>query len=320
MDKTRKSNAPVKFLTPDNLYEQLKHFTAGMAVTKGSFELTVDKCLIQDIEWNHMDQMHRYSIHRTYEKGVRIATGSQFAVSLTQWGRWPFLITVSDVYVAKGLFYQSLTIAGVLFIHSIISMEQVGESVKLKDEWYIASNKLFKWIHPFLSKKLYKLNKRLQDEDEPVRQGRYHVRKQGYRFQTDVPDYYNSNVMGTHTIYPELGEQASIAIASVTDTPKTVQAGNLGFIVQQDKEGRYLIWPAVCPHEGGPLIQGHFCEAKVSCPWHSLQFSAAVLSSANPSASRNGFEFTLSGQDILVRQLRVIAMPCKDTETLTVSG
>jgi nitrite reductase (NADH) small subunit len=27
-----------------------------------------------------------------------------------------------------------------------------------------------------------------------------------------------------------------------------------------------------CPHRGGPLVQGHVEEGKVTCPWHAWQF------------------------------------------------
>lgn len=300
-DKTKNK---IKYLSPDNLHAQLKQFTAGMAVTKGSFELTVPNCTLEDIEWNHMDQMHRPAIHNTYEKGIRIASGKDFAVSLTQWKKWPFLITVTDIFVARGLFYQSLTLAGVIFVHSIISMEEDGDNVKLKDEWYIASHKLFRFLHRPLNKKLYSLNVRLQEEDEQVRQGRFALRKQGFRFQTDVPDYYNSNVLGEHTLYPKLVENAFFTIDDLGQDPITKQAGNLQFVAKKDDEGRYHIWPAACPHEGGPLNKGKQCGAKITCPWHGLQFTSVQLSLASPFASRYGFEYYLNGNQIFVSQIQ----------------
>ncbi len=292
----------IKHLSPEALYEQLKQFTAGMAVTKGAFELIVEKCLLEDIEWNHMDQLHRPAIHNTYEKGIRIAMGQDFAISLTQWKNWPFLITVTDVYVAKGLFYQSLTIAGIIFIHSIISLEQMGDNVKLKDEWFIASHKFFKLLHKPLNKKLYSLNARLQQEDEQVRQGRFELRKQGYTFKTDCPDYYNSNQLGANTIYPSLEAGASFSLEGITEVPTLVEAGNLKFIVSKNNNSGYLVWPSTCPHEGGPLINGKFCEAKVTCPWHGLHFKAVELSANHSTASKHGFAYELIGNTVYIKQ------------------
>jgi len=302
----------IKYLTPENLYSQLSHFTKGMAVTKGSFELVVDQCTMKDMEWNHMDQMHRLPIHKTYDKGIRIALGEKFAVSLTQWGKWPFFITVSDVYLAKGLFYQSLTLGGIVFIHSIISMEEMGDSVKLKDEWYIATHKFFKFLHKPLDRKLYKLNARLQQEDEQIRQGRFALRKKGYQFNTDCPDYYNSNLLGNNTIYPDLNEGGFFTLNDVRGENSIKKIGNLEFIIKKDDgNNSYLIWPAACPHEGGPLMNGKFCGEKVTCPWHGLHFMAAHVSQEGKEVVKHGFSYLLKGEQIFVKRTTVVDIkPC----------
>lgn len=320
MKQFDKNMTSIKYLTPDNLWEKLNHFTQGMSVTKGEFELIIENCTMEDIEWNHMDQLHRPTIHNTYDKGIRIAAGNNFAVSLTQWGKWPFLITVSDVYVAKGLFYQSLTIAGIVFVHSIISMEAIGDNIKLKDEWYIASHKLFRFLHGFLNKKLYKLNKRLQIEDEPIRQGRFELRNKGYHFRTDCPDYHNSNLLVRSTIYPLLENEACFSLDDVTHIPSIKNIGTVEFVVKKDND-TYLIWPAACPHEGGPLIKGNFCDLKISCPWHGLQFSAVSLSKEQPHASRYGFEYRLRDNYIFVEQNTVADLQARMiTESESVSA
>lgn len=309
----------LKYLTPENLYEQLTAFTKGMAVTKGMFELTIPRCTLQDLEWNHMDQLHRPTVHNTYEKGVRIALGEAFAVSLTQWSRWPIFINVADVYVGKGLFYQSLTLAGIVFLHSIISMEEVSEdTVKLKDEWYIASHKLFKFLHSPLNKKLYKLNKRLQDEDAQIRHGRFELRQQGYRFRTDEPNYYNSNRLGENTIYPPLETEAIIPLQAFTEEPTKQTIANLEFIIQKNRaENAYLIWPAACPHEGGPLMLGKFCKTQIACPWHGLRFNAAVLNDETTNVTRYGFEYRLIGEHIHIRQIVASVIDLRSNKNAT---
>lgn len=302
MNGLKKNNAPLKYLSPDNLLEQIKKFTAGMAVTTGAFELTVDRCTVDDFEWNHMDQLHRPTIHNTYDKGIRIAFGSDFAVSLTQWKGWPFFITVSDVYVAKGVFYQSLTIGGIIFLHCIISLEQDGDAVKLKDEWYIASHKLFRFLHKPLSKKLYKLNKRLQDEDAQIRNGRFELRKEGYSFRSEPADYYSSNILTQNTIYPPIQNNSTISLDEFTDKVTEKEVGGLKFLLQKKSEN-YLVWPSVCPHEGGPLLNGKFCDSQVACPWHGLRFSAVQLSSQKTADSRYGFQYNLQNNHIYITQV-----------------
>lgn len=301
MTTENNKNSSLKYLTPSNLYAQLAHFTSGMAVTKGIYELVVPKCKLEDIEWNHMDQMHRLSIHNTYEKAIRIATGKDFAVSLTQWKKWPFFITVTDIYISKGLFYQTLTLAGVIFVHSIISMKEVDDGIHLTDEWYIASHKLFRFLHKPLNKKLFVLNERLQKEDEPLRQGRFELRKSGYTFRTDEPNYYNSNLLGLNTIYPKLSENAFISLEDITEIPTTHKVDKTEFIIKKSNNQTYLIWPSVCPHEGGPLMQGTFCQKnKITCPWHGLHFKAAELSVLSPYASGYGFEYQLIEKRVYV--------------------
>jgi len=300
----------LKYLTPDNLYQQIESFTQGMAVSKEAFELIVPNCTLEDFEWNHMDQMHRPWIHRTYEKGVRIASGTHFALSLTQWKKWPLFITVTDVYVAKGLFYQSLTLAGMVFLHSIISMEPLNDnSVKLRDEWFIASHKWLRFLHKFLHKKLHQLNARLQQEDEPLRQGRFALRKKGFRFHTDTPNYYNSNRLTLNTIYPPAAAGSTLSVTHLTEQPSVQTVGNLSFILQKENQDTYAVWPATCPHEGGPLAQGSFCEGQLACPWHGLRFSPVRLSAASPQGSRYGFEYKLHGDKIEVHSLACASQP-----------
>jgi nitrite reductase/ring-hydroxylating ferredoxin subunit len=294
----------LKYLTPENLYQQIEKFTDGMAVTRDKFELVVPNCTLQDFEWNHMDQMHRFSVHNTYEKNVRVAFGTQFAVSLTQWGKWPLFIRVSDVFVARGVFYQTLTIAGIFILHSIITMEEVPgtDSIKLTDEWFIASHRLFRFLHKILNKKLHKLNVRLQQEDEALRQGRFSLRKAGYRFQTDTPNYFNSNRLTNNTIYPVMGS-ASVLLENISETASKHQAGAIEFIAKKTSDNTYLLWPAACPHEGGPLITGKLCDAQITCPWHGLRFSAVELSVISPMSVRYGFEYFLQNDRIIIKQL-----------------
>jgi hypothetical protein len=300
----------IKFITPDNLYQQIGTFTKGMAVTRSCFEFEIPRCTLQDLAWNHMDQLHRHSVHNTYEKGLRLALGKDFALSLTQWGKWPLFITVTDVRLSEKMFYQSMTIAGIIFLHSIISFEEMGnDTIKLKNEWFIGSHKIFRVIHQILDKKLFTLNERLQHEDAQIRNGRFDLRNKGYTFRSDPPDYYNSNRLESNTIYPPIGQPASFELSHFTDQPQQVALGNTEFILQKTAD-HYLIWPAACPHEGGPLLQGKICSTQITCPWHGLKFRAAVLSPITPHVQQHGFEYNLTGNLIHVAR---IATATKDT-------
>lgn len=308
----------IKHLSRDELLKQLKHFTNGMSVTTDKFEMMIPFCTLEDIEWNHMDQMHRPAIHNTYESGVRIACGKRFAVSLTQWAKWPFLITVTDVYVEKGVFYQSLTIGGIIFVHSIISMVQSGDSIKLTDEWFITSKSIFKPLHWILNRKLHKLNLRLQMEDEQVRQGRYFLRKKGYHFKTDEPDYLNSNLMNHNTVYPMTSGAAVIDLFDVDSAKITKTVNGIDFLLCKEDDA-YLIWPAVCPHEGGDLMSGSCHNDQITCPWHGLKFLAARVTVDKPRIQRYGFEYLYADGKIHVIRLEN-QFNCKQAETESAVG
>jgi hypothetical protein len=116
-------------------------------------------------------------------------------------------------------------------------------------------------------------------------------------------------VLGQHTIYPSLEGDKWLSLSDVTTAPQLKKVGNLQFIIKRDKD-TYLIWPAACPHEGGPLMNGKLCEAKISCPWHGLQFSAAQLSPEQPLATRYGFEYQLLDNAIHVNQIATIDQNC----------
>jgi hypothetical protein len=290
------------YLSADQLHEAISKFTTGMAVTLGKFELLIPECSLDDFEWNHMDQLHRPSIHQTYEKGIRLAFGENFAISLTQWKKWPLFITVTDVYVKKGVFYQSMTLAGLIFLHCIINVKQVDEQVQLKVEWYIASHKWLKFLHKPLSKKLYRLNQRLQVEDAQIRNERFKLRKDGFQFKYDPANYYTSNMICANTIYPPLSQFASLAIEDFSTQIKKITCGGLDFLIQRVAD-EFLIWPAVCPHEGGPLDKGKLCGKQIICPWHSLKFNAVVLSTTCLQDHKYGFEFKFATNKIHIQAI-----------------
>lgn len=290
----------MKYIKPETLENKYLHFAPHLAVTKGSFTIDVPNFLT-DMEWNHMDQFHRRYIHRTYEESLRIAVGKNFAISLTRWKRIPLFITVSDIRIKPGLYYQVMTIAGLIVAHLIISMEEHNEIVNLKIEWFITSHKWLKFLHKPLSKKFYKLNTRLQQEDHQIRVQRYQLRKKGYRFASDPVDYVSSNTLTCNTIYPSM-DILTINLENLSEQLTTITCEMHQFLIKKTAQA-YLIWPAVCPHEGGDLTKGKECGSQIQCPWHGLRFSAAQLSKQQPLASRYGFEYRLHENVIEVRRL-----------------
>lgn len=297
---------PLRFIRPSKLFDSIAGFAPKNSTTRGEFFLDMPYNKI-DVEWNHMDQLHRPFIHDTYNDNIRIALGRDFATSLTRWGKWPFLITVTDMRVGEGLFYQTLVLAGLFFIHNTISMTDIedkgdGNTLRLKLEWIIHSHWLLKPLHAVLSTMFYKLNVRLQQEDAPVRGARCELRKKGYTFLSDPPDYYNSNQLTNNTVYPALPAGASIDTGALPmGSRESVTIGNVNFIVQR-KEETVRIWPAACPHEGGDLARGKLHDdCRLECPWHGLKFSAATLSATQPAAEIYGFSYRLENGIVTIR-------------------
>lgn len=293
----------IKYLRPPQLFEAMQNFNASHSVTRGEFSIKVPS-LLQDMEWNQMDQLHRPHMHHTYQESIRIALGRDFASSLTRWGRWPFYITVTDMRVDKGVYYSNFTLAGVLFVHNIITFTEENEVVTLKHEWFISSHWLFKPLHYVISRMWYNLNVRLQQEDALIRAQRYKLRKQGYSFLSDSesPDFCTANMLTNNTVYPELPESASIDISALgVDQRMGYEAGAVEFIVQR-KQNEILVWPSACPHEGGELAKGKLHDdCRMECPWHGLKFNAARLSEAEPTTERYGFVYTLKQNTIAIR-------------------
>ena len=168
------------------LSKAIKDFCKGTSVTTGNFSYVAPGS-VQDLEWNHMDQSHRPFIHSTYSDELRISVGENFANSLTKWGNWPFFINVMDIRVNEGQYYQTFTIGGLIYLHTVIEMGFIDdENSSLNIEWHISSHWILKPIHKLLDRKIYNLNVRLQDEDYVIRSQRALLRKYGYNFKFSV--------------------------------------------------------------------------------------------------------------------------------------
>ena len=87
-----------KFVKPEQIRQELMKVIPGCAITEGAFTSWSTGTLV-DQQWNHMDQGHRETIHNAYFGAMRIATGKDFAVSVTRWSNWPVFIPVADLRI-----------------------------------------------------------------------------------------------------------------------------------------------------------------------------------------------------------------------------
>jgi nitrite reductase (NADH) small subunit len=57
----------------------------------------------------------------------------------------------------------------------------------------------------------------------------------------------------------------------------------------------------ICPHQGGPLAEGHVQGTTVTCPWHGWQFDVqSGKTPMGPKIKQPIYEVRLEGQDVMV--------------------
>lgn len=267
------------FIEPDALEEAFKRLAGRFAVSRFRQE-SRGKGVLRDFEWNHMDQAHRPCVHGTYAESMRLAKDRSFAVSLTKINRFRLYVQVTDVRLGPGLFYQSYTLFGLIFVHVVIRMAQENEWVRTTDEWYVVSHPLLKFVHGFLGSTFIRKNTRVICEDDAVRDRRHELRLRGYRFDTDDPDYVrcNSRAMGTYPPPFKSAHRVSVAGLNAGET-RRIRIEEREFFVERDETaGELLLWPEVCPHQGGPLSPTNRSAEGFRCPWHDFIIKPLRLS------------------------------------------
>lgn len=65
--------------------------------------------------------------------------------------------------------------------------------------------------------------------------------------------------------------------------------------------GEILAIDAICPHQGGPLVDGSLEGTMVTCPWHGWQFDIKTGKTPLGSKIKQAvFEVKIEGQEVLV--------------------
>ena len=277
-----------------------------VAVTQGKIAPRLEDCEARDAEWNHMDQLHRPHVHKTYLNSLRLARGHAFALSFTMFkaAGIPFLVLVSDVRVREGLYYQVFTFFNILHVHIFIEMAPQGGQSTTTVQWYIVSHPIFKLMHGFISRRYRRLATVQGEQDRPILTRRTELRKKGYRFHSDKPDFVTSNTLTSGVCFPKLEGRHRISLKGLApSTLNKVSAGPVDFLVLSNpSEGGIKIWPAACPHEGGPLALGKVCNGQIECPWHGLKFACAKLSPAHSTAELGNHHFQLESDELIIEE------------------
>jgi nitrite reductase (NADH) small subunit len=68
-----------------------------------------------------------------------------------------------------------------------------------------------------------------------------------------------------------------------------------------NRDGVISAIDGICPHQGGPLAEGHIEDTTVTCPWHGWQFDVqSGKTPMGPKIKQPVFEVKIEGRDVLV--------------------
>ncbi len=286
---------------------RLRAFHGNPSLTRGHWEGTND-CEARDAEWNLLDQMHRLFIHKVYGKTLCLARSSSFSSTITTLKvlGFPIVVSINDVRIRPGFYYQTIVFLNLIHFHMYLEIIPMGEQSRTRVDWFIASHPLFKWMHGFLNKRYYRTLEVLNTEDTLIRIRRMELRRRGFKFAYEEPNYVNSNSTSNNVCPPPLNGPQRISLASLPIQNLTkVTAGNIDFLVYKESHSEIRIWTDVCPHEGGPLSQGKICNGQMECPWHGLKFAGARLAPDHPQAEFSHYRFELDRDELIVEEKAV---------------
>jgi nitrite reductase/ring-hydroxylating ferredoxin subunit len=270
----------LKYLPADRLAEHLKQLHPGMAVTQGQHESLVPG-YIRDLEWNFYDELHRQCVHDTYHGLYKVMTGKYFSINVVRWGNLPIFMQVANAKIADGMFYQCMTVLGIIMLHQVQRISQKQDEVLIEVDWYTASHWIFRWLHGPFNRRLLRLQKKQDIEDNiEIRGRRRDLRKRGFGFATDDPDFVNSNRLTDNVHLPRLAAPVHIDLSGYPiDTVHRVARGPIELLLRRKSATQVEVWPSLCPHEGGLMDERHLCNGQAVCPWHGRRFGPVLLGS-----------------------------------------
>jgi Rieske 2Fe-2S protein len=267
----------LKYLPADRLAEHLKQLHPGMVVTHGHHESLVPG-YVKDLEWNFYDELHRQCVHDTYHGLYKVRTGKYFSVNVVRWGNLPIFMQVANAKIKDGMFYQSMTVLGIIMLHQVQRISQKANEVLIEVDWYTASHWAFRWLHGPFNGRLLRLQKKQDVEDNvEIRGRRRDLRDRGFGFATDDPDFVNSNRLTDNVRLPPLDGPVRIDLSNYApNTVHRVTSGPIELLLRRKSGDQVEVWPSLCPHEGGLMHEKHLCEGQVVCPWHGRRFGPVL--------------------------------------------
>jgi nitrite reductase/ring-hydroxylating ferredoxin subunit len=286
-------------IPPNEIVERLSRLAPGTVVTHDGLDVIYDG-YVRDMEWGVFDLIHRIYVHGTYANFIPLVSSKDVSVLVTPWQRLPLYLQVTTARLAPGFFYQSFSVLGLLYCHQMSKMTQEGDKTRVVMDWYIASHRFLKFLHPIFNRRLRKLQNVQNAEDVPVRDRRLALRKRGIKFATDVPDFINSNDLRDHVILPKLEAPVRFSLSALDDRATTqITFGAAEFLIRREGND-ILVWPSLCPHEGALMRAENLCGDKLSCPWHGRTFTPTRLRAGAATSMRYlGLIISRQGDDLI---------------------
>lgn len=289
-------------IEPDEIEAKLKEFQSNPSITRGHWEAD-HECEARDVEWNIQDQLHRLFVHQVYGKTLCLVRARLFTTSQTTFKLLgiPIVVSITDIRLRPGFFYQTIVFFNLIHFHTYYQIIPKGDKSKTVIDWYIVSHAFLKWIHPFVNRKYYQTQSILHSQDTPMRLRRAELRRKGFKFFYEQPDFINSNTLTNNTCPPNFAGRHRVSLKSLVVGELTkLTVNDIHFLVQKEANEEFRIWTDACPHEGGPLFEGKVCQGQITCPWHGLKFIGAKLSQAHSKAEFGGYRFELDGHEMIV--------------------
>jgi hypothetical protein len=167
--------------------------------------------------------------------------------------------------------------------HQVQRLIQKDDEVLIDINWYTASHWMFRWLHRPFNKRLLRLQRQQDLEDNrAIRARRFDLRRRGISFLTDDADFINSNTLTDNVRLPRLAQPARIPLGAYAEgSVHRIECGPTELLVRRRDGSEVELRPAMCPHEGAPLGQRHLRGDVAVCPWHGRCLPAIVLNTTD---------------------------------------
>ncbi len=270
---------------------------------------------VDDADWNYKDVPHLHHIHMLVEAvpavvrdDIITTINMQKILGITV----PVALVNYEISKGRQLYFTAL---GPFVLVIETSWEEIGEiRTRVTTTYNIGCRWWLKICIPVIKWILRRNYANLMSGDIPMRERRGQLRRWGYSFSKPGERYAfdaTMNTSGENVIHPSDVPFPFPVEIKVSDTfPRDGsdyffgRPDHLGLRLHRT-DGRILVFPRLCPHEGADL-DGSSCSSKtLRCPWHGRAFKPMAILNVGTSefATTPNHELAMRG-DMLHVALR----------------